>query len=254
MRISIITVVLNNEATISETIESVLSQKGIDLEYIVVDGNSCDNTINIIGSYISGISKFISETDGGIYEAINKGIMYATGDIIGLLNSDDTYFHDEVLKEVVDHFESDESLNLLYGNLVYVQKLNNRRIVRKWISKSYYPKFFERGNVPPHPTLFVKSEVYRKVGLFNLKFQLASDYEFMLRLFKYSDFKSKYIDKMLVRMRLGGVTNKNIKNIIRGNAEVITAWRYNNLNIPFYFFPAKIVNRIHQFFTWRQFR
>lgn len=248
MKISIITVVYNSENTIADAIESVLSQNFPNIEYIIVDGVSKDKTVEIIKAYGNRISKFISESDKGIYDAMNKGLALATGDVIGILNSDDLYTDKEVISDVMDEFLKDKALDLVYGNLVYVKSDDTNKIVRKWISSSYSRRFFNKGNVPPHPALFVKKNVYDIAGYFNLKYKLAADYEFMLRIFKREIFKSKYLNRVMVKMRLGGATNKSLKNILEGNREILKAWRDQGLKVPLFLMPVRIIKRVAQFF------
>jgi glycosyltransferase involved in cell wall biosynthesis len=247
MKISIITVVYNNVQSIRSAIESVLSQNYNDIEYIVIDGASTDGTLEIINEYSSKISIIESEKDHGIYDAMNKGINRASGEIIGILNSDDLYYNCNILELIANEFNNDKLLDVLYGDLVYVDKKDINKVVRKWISSDYDSSFFERGEVPPHPSLFLKKEVYNTIGLFNLEYKLASDYEFMLRVFKLHVFKIKYINKILVKMRLGGATNKNIKNIMLGNIEILKAWKNNSLKAPILFVPKRIFKRLSQF-------
>lgn len=247
MRLSLITVVYNNAATVGDAIESVTGQSHKDIEYIVIDGGSTDGTIDIIKAHINKIDVFVSEKDKGIYDAMNKGILKATGDVIGILNSDDIFNDENVLTDISLKFEEDPELDILYGNLVYVSKNNVNRIIRNWKSKKYSDSFFQNGNVPPHPTLFLKSRVYKEAGLFNLKYKLAADYEFMLRIFTNYNFKSAYINRLIVKMRLGGATNKNLKNIINGNKEILKSWKENGLHIPLFFIPLRIFKRLIQF-------
>ncbi len=248
MRISIITVVYNNKATIANAIESVLSQNYKDIEYIIIDGKSTDGTLDVINYYSSRISKILSENDKGIYDAMNKGLRLATGDVIGILNSDDFYDNNSILSEVMSQFNKDHDLDILYGDLVYVKPDDVNKLVRKWKSKPYNSNFFENGDVPPHPSLFVSSKVYKEAGYFNLKYRLASDYEFMLRIFKNFNFKIKYLPIVFVNMRLGGATNKNLKNIIKGNAEILSSWKDNGYSIPLLLIPKRIFKRLIQFF------
>ena len=248
MKLSIITICFNSFSTIEATIKSVLSQNYDNLEYIIIDGNSTDNTLEIIHKYRNRISKIISEKDNGIYDAMNKGVCLASGDVIGILNSDDFYEDNNVLQDVMTCFETDPELSILYGDLVYVKNNNIKKAVRKWVSKPYYRRFFENGNVPPHPTLFVKSSVYKEVGLFDLQYKLAADYEFMLRVFKQNIFKSMYINRLIVRMRLGGATNRSFINILSGNKEIIHAWKNNQLTPPIYLMLIRFYKRMIQFF------
>ena len=248
MKISIITVVYNNEATIREAIESVLNQTYPNIEYVIIDGKSKDNTVAIIEEYKDRLGYFSSEKDKGLYDAMNKGIQAATGDVIGILNSDDLYQDTNVIADIMKQFNSDPSLDIVYGDLVYVKKEDISKVVRNWKSKTYYPKFFDHGNVPPHPSLFVKNTVYKEVGVFNLDFKIAADYEFMLRIFKKHNFNTCYMSRLMVRMRLGGESNGNINSIAKQNKEVIRAWKINDLSPSFLLMPYRIVKKIAQFF------
>jgi glycosyltransferase involved in cell wall biosynthesis len=247
MKISIITVVYNNEKTIKDAIESVLSQTYKNIEYVIIDGMSKDNTVSIIKKYEDKLGYFISEKDAGIYDAMNKGIIAATGDVIGILNSDDLYQDTTVINSVMTQFNQNPSLDIVFGDLLYVKSNNVNKIVRNWKSKSYSNNFFEKGNVPPHPSLFVKKKVYDEAGLFNLDFKLAADYEFMLRIFKKHNFKSNYINKVIVKMRLGGATNQSFSNIKKQNKEILQAWKNNNLKAPLLLMPLRIIKRLAQF-------
>jgi len=244
MKVTIITVCFNSMSTIRDTIESVLKQDYNNIEYIIIDGNSNDMTLSIINEY--NISKVISETDLGLYDAMNKGIKLATGEIIGILNSDDLYNSTDIITLIVNQFKSDVDLDILYSDLVYVSKNNTNKIIRKWISKSYYPTFFENANVPPHPTVFLRNNVYKVAGLFNTNYIFASDYDFLLRIFKKHHFKSYYLNKVTIRMRLGGLTNNSFKNIFIGNLEIMKSWKENNINIPFTFLIHKIIIKFKQ--------
>jgi glycosyltransferase involved in cell wall biosynthesis len=248
MKLSIITVSYNSSKTIESTIRSVLSQRIPDLEYIIIDGGSTDDTLSIIKRFKGRINVLISEPDSGIYDAMNKGIKIASGEVIGILNSDDVYADENVLFDVWQNFISNKDLDILYGDLVYVKQDNTDKVIRNWISLPYFNFFFETGNVPPHPSLFVTSKVYEKAGLFDLQFNLAADYEFMFRVFKKHSFKSKYINRLIVRMRLGGATNQSFKNIFYGNKQILKSWRTNGFKAPLYFFPLRIFKRLIQFF------
>lgn len=248
MKISIITVVYNNHKTIEAAIKSVVEQTYKNIEYIIIDGGSTDGTLDIINRFNSNIDILVSEKDKGIYNAMNKGIRLATGDVIGILNSDDLYFDNNVLTEVANCFVLNKEMDMVYGDLVYVKRDNTNKIIRNWISKPYYNHFFENGNVPPHTSLFIKSEVYKTAGLFNEALELASDYDLMLRVFKKHQFKSFYIRIYMIKMRLGGSTNKSLYNIIKGNQEILLSWRLNGLNPPKRLMPIKFFKRILQFF------
>lgn len=247
MKISIITVAYNSAKTIEDTIKSVLSQNYTDVEYIIIDGKSTDATLEIVNKYRENYFRVISEEDQGIYDAMNKGIKFATGDVIGFLNSDDVFENKNVLSVIADQFNKDRSVDMVYGDLKYVLNDDLNKIKRRWMSLPYYDKFFDDGHVPPHPALYIKKVVYEKVGYFDISYKLAADYEFMLRLFKKHNFKSVHFTAFLVRMRLGGATNKNINNIIKGNQEILSSWSANDLDPPLTLMPKRIYRRLIQF-------
>ncbi len=248
MKVSIITVVYNNEKTIQNAIESVLSQTYSNIEYVIIDGGSKDGTVQIISAYKDQIDHFVSEKDEGIYDAMNKGLSIATGDVIGILNSDDLYFDNKVIELVISKFKQDSNLDIVFGDLEYVKSADIDSVVRNWKSRPYYNEFFEHGHVPPHPTLFLRRNVYDLIGGFRLDFKLAADYEFMFRLFKSNLFKPFYINKVLVKMRLGGATNQSLKNIFNQNKEILNSWRINNKKAPVYLMPLRFIKRILQYF------
>ena len=246
LKISIITATFNSAGTLEDTLRSVMEQTYPNIEHIIVDGGSTDKTISICSKY-SHIARLVSEPDKGIYDAMNKGVRLATGDIIGILNSDDVYADKDVISEVMQMFSGNRVLDILYGDLVYVATNDLDKIVRRWRSKPYYPNFFRDANVPPHPTLFVKSQVYKDAGLFDLELRLAADYEFMLRVFTKHQFTSGYIPQLIVKLRLGGATNKTFGNIVNGNKEILKAWRKNGLNPPVKLMPLRVLKRLIQF-------
>jgi glycosyltransferase involved in cell wall biosynthesis len=248
MKISIITVVYNNEKTIKDAIQSVLGQTYKNIEYVIIDGKSKDNTVNLINEYQEKLGYFISEKDNGLYDAMNKGILACTGDVIGILNSDDLYQDLDVINDVMEQFNKDPELDILYGDLVYVKSEDTAKVVRNWKSKAYYNRFFENANVPPHPALFVRNKVYKEAGLFDLDYKIAADYEFMLRIFRNNKFNSKYLNRLMVRMRLGGASNAGLSSIIKQNKEVLNAWKKNNLKCPFYLMPLRVLKKANQFF------
>jgi len=229
-KISIITVVWNNASTIKDAIDSILNQTYENIEYIVVDGASTDGTVEIIQSYGDKISKFISEKDKGLYDAMNKGIGLATGDIVGILNSDDFYKSNDVLETVVNEFIR-KDIDCLYGDLEYVAAHDTDKIVRYWKSKEFEDGLFQKGWHPAHPTFFIKREFYDKYGVFNLDFKIAADYEIMLRFLEKYKLKSFYINKTFVKMRIGGESNRSVLNITKANLESYRAWKVNGLYI-----------------------
>lgn len=248
MKISIITVVYNNEKTILDSIQSIQNQSYKNIEHIIIDGGSTDNTLKIIKQNLDANSILISEKDNGLYDAMNKGIKIATGTLIGILNSDDIYNNCNTVELVVKEFISDPELKILYGDLVYVKEDNTNDQVRFWKSNNITYKYFENGYVPPHPTLFLTKDVYNAVGFFDLRFKLAADYEFIIRLFMKHSFKYLYIPIVLVRMRLGGVTNKRYLNILKQNIEILKAWKVNDLDISFLFIFRRLFIKLKQYF------
>lgn len=247
MKVSIITVVYKNKDTIKDAIESVLNQTYKNIEYIIVDGASTDGTVEIIKSYGNKIDKFISEPDNGIYDAMNKGIKLATGDIIGFLNSDDFYASNNVLEKVTNEF-IDKKVDSVYGDLVYVDNKDVTKVVRYWKSKPYKEGLFKKGWHPPHPTFFVKREIYEKYGKFRLEFKIAADYELMLRFLEKHKISTAYIPKVLVKMRVGGKSNQSIKNILKANLECYRAWKVNGLKINPVKLLLKPLSKILQYF------
>ena len=228
MKISIITVVLNNSSHIEDCINSVLNQTHKNVEYIVIDGESTDGTIGIIKKYEKNISSWLSEPDYGIYDAMNKGIKRASGDIIGILNSDDIYSDNNTINNIAACF-TENDVDTCYGDLAYVDRNDIHKTIRRWKSNRYRRNNFRRGWMPPHPTFFVKRGIYEKYGGFNLDFPLAADYELMLRfLYKYR-ISTSYIPRVLVKMRTGGSCRPSFHNILHNMAENYRAWKVNDL-------------------------
>ncbi len=226
MKISIITPVFN-DPRVARALDSILSQRHEhELELIVVDAGSTDDTMKILDGYRDSITTLISEPDDGIYDGMNKGVRLATGDIVGILNADDRYADEFVLRDVSETF-SDSDTNACYGNLVYVN--DNDEIVRYWKSGGHSAGKWRWGWMPPHPTFFVRRNIYERYGVFDLGFPIAADYELMLRLLFKERVRVKYLDRVLVRMALGGASNGSISNIIKANQEVARAWRRNKL-------------------------
>ena len=223
--------------TIEDTILSVLNQRYDNLEYILVDGLSTDGTVEIVKKYIPKISKFISEIDNGIYDAMNKGISHATGDIIGFLNSDDVYNSNNIISSVVDSFRENNT-DSVFGDLVYVSRNNINKVRRHWCSLSSNKYSFQHGWHPPHPALFIKREVFTKYGTFDLDFDLAADFDLMLRFFEFYKISFFYLPNILVKMRLGGESNKSLINVLKQNYEILKSFKKYNISIfpPFYFF------------------
>ena len=250
-KITIITVCYNSEKTIEDTLQSVVNQLYPNIEYIIVDGGSTDNTLAIIDKYKNKISVLISEKDNGIYDAINKGIGLATGDIIANLNSDDFYIDNHVITDVVATFEK-EKTDALYADLYYVDAIDTNKIIRYWKSKQYKEGLFLKGWMPPHPTFFVKKEVYQKYGLFDLQFKSAADYEIMLRFIHRYKVSISYLPRVIVKMRVGGVSNASLSNRIKANQEDRKAWEVNGLKPNALTLIFKPLSKLNQFFKKEQ--
>jgi glycosyltransferase involved in cell wall biosynthesis len=224
MRISLITVCKNPGESLGSCIESVISQSYINIEYIIIDGNSSDGTKRIIKKYESKISKFISERDEGTYDAMNKGIDMASGDIVGFLNSDDIFAGPNILDLVAKSFENSD-IDSCYGDLVYVSKDDTNQVIRNWKSCELDYELFKKGWHPPHPTFFVKKDIYNKYGVFDTRYKIGADYALMLKFLIKHKISVKYIPEVFVKMRVGGSSNKNLLNILKANFECYRALR-----------------------------
>lgn len=245
-QLSIITVVLDNMAFVNDAIISVLQQQEVDVQYIVIDGGSNDGSLEIIKSFGDKISIVVSEPDEGIYDAMNKGLALATGDIIGFLNADDFYAHTNVLQHIANAF-SETNCDALYADLDYVSRSNKNKIVRRWRSGRFDKKRFVKGWMPPHPTFFVRKEIYSKLGGFNKQLYFAADYELMLRFCYFNDIKVSYLPEVTVKMRLGGQSNRSIKNRIKANIQDRNAWLMNGVKPKWYTFLLKPLSKIKQY-------
>lgn len=245
MKISIITSVYNNQETIAEAMDSVLSQTYTDIEYIIIDGGSTDDTVNIIKSYQNRIAVFISEPDKGIYDGLNKGIKLATGDVIGFLHSDDLYENNTVIEKVAQAFMASE-IDSVYGDLTYVNKSDPTKVIRYWKSGEFTLKKLGRGWMPPHPTFFVKRAIYQQHGQFDTSFKIAADYDLMLRFLGKYKISTDYIPNVLIKMRVGGESNKSLKNVIRKSTEDLQAMRNNNIG-GFLSLIFKNLSKVKQF-------
>ena len=247
MKISVITAVVNAQGTLPDTIESVSGQTHEDREHIVIDGGSRDGTLDILRDNVDLLTQWVSEPDRGIYDAMNKGIRMAEGDIVGLLNADDVYADNRVLERVAEVFQNPD-IEACYGDLVYVQASDLSRVIRYWRSGEYRPGLFERGWMPAHPTFFVRRDTYHRLGLYNLRLQFQSDFELTARFMALHQIKTCYIPEVLVRMRLGGATNRSVANIVKGNVESYLAIRRLGLGVTPFYFVTKFAMRLPQFF------
>ena len=246
MKVSIITVCFNSSATINKTIKSVNSQSYKNIEHIFVDGNSTDITRKIILKESKRLTKLISESDHGIYDAMNKGIKFSSGQIIGILNSDDFYSDHNVIKNVVEEIKK-KSSDCLYGDLVYISQKKLSKIVRFWVAGEFSRKKIKFGWMPPHPTVFLKRQIYDDLGFFNTKYKISADYDFILRVLARECLKITYLPRVLVKMRLGGASNRSFKRIIIKSYEDYLILRKNSSGNIFTLF-FKNLRKISQFF------
>jgi glycosyltransferase involved in cell wall biosynthesis len=247
IKVSIITVTYNSAETLEQTLLSVIQQSYKSIEYIVVDGKSTDDTLRIIEKYKANISHVISEKDNGLYDAINKGIELATGDVVGILHSDDFYIDNDVIEKYAQAFLKSKA-DAVYSDLYYVDKNNTDKIIRRWKSGDFKPNAFVNGWMPPHPTFFVKRDVYKMHGKFNLEFKSAADYEIMLRFIQKKSITIYYLMEFTVKMRVGGKSNASVQNRILANIEDRKAWQINSLSPRFYTLYLKPLRKIFQFF------
>lgn len=246
MKISIITPTYNSQKTLQDCIDSIKGQTHRDTEHIIVDGASADGTKKIIEANSHHLAKSISEKDNGIYDAMNKGVSMATGDIIGILNSDDVYENDNVLTEVAEVFANNQDVDIVYGDIFYVDQIDLNKVKRVWKSSSYRDGLFKTGWHPPHPAFFVKREVYQRLGKFRDDMNISADYELMLRFLEKNKVKSKHIPKTFVLMREGGNSNGTLAKIAEGNLQVRKAWKVNNLKTPSFLIIKKLLYKVRQ--------
>jgi glycosyltransferase involved in cell wall biosynthesis len=244
-RVSIITTTYNSASTIADTLRTVAEQDYPQIEHIIVDGVSKDESLDIVARF-PHVTKVISEKDEGIYDAMNKGIRAASGEIIGILNSDDMYANAAVISKVVKAFE-DPAVQACYADIQYVDAMDTNRITRVWKAGSYTPQSFYWGWMPPHPGFFVRKSVYEQVGFYETKFRSAADYEMMLRILLKHRLPAAYIPEVIVKMRTGGVSNASLKNRIRANRDDREAWRLIGLKPYFFTLYLKPLRKISQF-------
>lgn len=246
MKISIITVTFNSEKYLSHCIESVQKQNYQDIEHIIIDGNSTDNTVTIIKKYEAKIAKWISEPDGGMYDALNKGMGMATGEVIGILNSDDMLGSDDVISHIVKTFE-EYKVDSVYGDLLYVDQENTDKIYRVWKGKTYHRNLFKIGWMPGHPTFYIKKSLIDKYGGYESHYFTAADYEFMARYLYKHKISSCYLPKLIVKMRRGGASNTSIQQRVRANRRDYLAMKKNNIPLPFIVSIMKPLLKLHQY-------
>ena len=245
MKVSIVTVCYNSEQTIEDSILSVINQRYDDIEYIIVDGKSNDRTLDIVNQYKSSITRIVSETDQGIYDAMNKGLALSTGEVVAFLNSDDIYQDDQVIASVVEAMES-KKVDCLYGDIVYVDRNQIDRVKRHWVTGEQND--FGTGWHPAHPAFFLKRHNYLELGDYRIEMNIAADFELMMRMLQKHQVRSLYFPEILVRMRLGGASNKSIKNILQGYKDIKKAFNVNQISMPVIYPFYRYLPKIKEFF------
>jgi glycosyltransferase involved in cell wall biosynthesis len=245
MKVSVITATFNSAATLTDTLSSVRDQTYPLVEHLIIDGGSKDNTMEIVAGF-PHVKQICSEKDRGIYDAMNKGVKRATGDIVGILNSDDFYASENVLREVVDTFQQ-SGCDAVYGDLQYVCKDDVSKVVRYWRSGPYQQGAFKWGWMPPHPSFFVRHTLYDRCGLFNLDMKTAADYELMLRMIHKEGASLQYLPNVLVKMRTGGASNASLASRLKANADDRKAWDVNGLTPYWFTMYLKPIRKITQF-------
>lgn len=249
MKITVITVIYNGAETIEDTIKSVLSQTYKDIEYIVVDGGSTDGTVDIIRRYeprFEGRMKWVSEKDNGLYDAINKGIRMATGDVVGILNSDDYYTSNRVLERIAPFFKR-KTIDAVYGDIHFIRPNNPDKCVRYYSSRPFRPFWLRFGFMPAHPSFYVRRSVYEKAGGYKTDYKIGSDYEMMVRLFRKFHIKAKYVKMDFVTMRTGGLSTRNIKSRLTLINEDVMACRENGIYTNKLLIYIKFIYKIFEF-------
>jgi glycosyltransferase involved in cell wall biosynthesis len=246
--VSIITVSFYSSRTISDTIQSVLSQSYPNIEYIIIDGSSADGTTDIIKSFGKKISKYISEPDNGIYDAINKGIRLASGDIVGILNSDDFFYNKDVIQRVVNAFQEDNNLEAIFGDVVFVDPVRTSKIARYYSSEKFNPNKFKFGYMPAHPSFYVRRDLFEKFGYYKTDYKIAADFELLLRFLLINQIRYKYLQMPLVTMRRGGASNRSLLSNITLNREILRACNENGIKTNYLKIYSKYFTKIFEFF------
>ena len=250
MKISIITTSYNSAGTLRDTMESVLRQGYTDYEYIVVDGASKDGTVDIIREYeprFEGRMRWVSEPDHGIYDAMNKGVAMATGDVVGLLNSDDFYTSDDILSTVAREFATPEAPDAVYGDVHYVDEKDITKVVRYYSSRNFTRKHMRMGYMPAHPSFYVRRECYEKYGSFDISFRVAADFENLLRLIYINKIRIHYIEKDFVAMRMGGASSSGLSSYLRIVADHFAAFQKNGLRPRYVLYFLRYVRKVMEF-------
>lgn len=247
MKVSIITVVYNNEKYIAGAIESVLEQDYSDIEYIIVDGASTDSTLSVISRYQNRITKIISEKDGGLYEAMNKGICAATGEVIGILNSDD-FFYDKHVVSTIERSFIEDKVDAVIGDIVFIKKDDDSQIIRKCSSRNWKVSSFTWGLMPPHPSVFIKRGLFEKLGYYKTHYKIAADFELLMRFLLVNKINWKYLPVVTTKMRLGGKSTNYLKTAFSINTELIRSCRENKISTNYFKIYSRYFTKSMEFF------
>lgn len=246
MKVTLITVCRNVAPVIAQTLDSVFSQTHPDIEVVVVDGASADGTLEILAGYKSRLAHCISEPDKGIYDAMNKGLRLATGDVIGFVNAGDLLMTPDVIRQVVAAFNRSD-VEAVYGDIIMVDEMDITNVKRTWRSGAYKRERFKQGWMPPHIATFIKRNTYDRLGLFNTDLRIAADYEILLRFLYKNKIPAIHLPEILVRFRLGGMSNGSVKHVLKANAEVRRSWQLNGLQAPPLLVTRKLWSKVLQF-------
>jgi glycosyltransferase involved in cell wall biosynthesis len=247
LKASVVTVSYNSSGTISDTIKSVLSQAYPNIEFIIVDGSSTDGTFDIIKSFGSKVSKFISEPDKGIYDAINKGIRLASGDIVGILNSDDFFYNNDVIQTVAKTFQEDSKIEAIFGDIVFVDRARTSKIMRYYSSEKFSPEKFKFGFMPAHPSFYAKRELFERFGYYKTDYKIAADFELLVRFLYINHIRYKYLPMPFVSMRRGGISNRSVLSNITLNREILRACKENGIKTNYFNIYSKYFTKIFEF-------
>ena len=245
MKVSIITVCFNSENTIEKSIISVHNQTYSNIEHIIIDGGSTDKTLNIIEKYDSNIATIVSEPDNGLYHALNKGIELSNGDLIGIMHSDDVFYDEKTLSIIVETVKS-KDVDAVWGDVVFIDTKDDYKIKRYYRADKISPDSFKKGIMPPHPSIYIKKIYYDKLGVYNLKYRIAADYDLALRFFLLNKLTYAYIPKIIVKMRKGGISNQSILNIIKLNMEIYKIHKANEVPLSIFDLARKIPQRLNE--------
>lgn len=247
LKVSIVTVSYNSINTIADTINSVLAQNYRDIEYIIIDGSSSDGTVELIKTYGSRISKFISEPDAGLYDAINKGIKCATGEVVGILNSDDFFYNNDIIAKIVSEFDKYDT-DAVIGDAVFVDQKQTSKVIRYYSSRMFTPDKFRYGFMPAHPSFYVQRVFFEKFGYYKTDYKIGADFELLIRFLYIHKLKFRYLEMPFLSMRMGGVSNKSINNKLILNKEIYRACEENGIKTNYLFLYFKYLIKMFEFF------